>query len=115
MTDNGPNFLSDKFSKFAESRNFLHATSLPKYSHSNGKANAVVKIAKTLLRKVKRLKLDFYKALLEWRNKPTEDVNASLSHRIFLQRTKVKVPSTEKLLVPNISRHVSEEHHGIQG
>ena len=50
MTDNGPNFLSEKFSKFAESRNFLHATSLPKYSHSNGKANAAVKIAKTLLR-----------------------------------------------------------------
>ena len=74
----------------------------------NGKPAAAVKIAKTLLRKVKRSKLDFYEALLGWRNKPTEGVNASPSQRIFSQHTKTKLLTTEKLLVPNVSRHVSD-------
>ena len=108
MTDNGPNLVSDNFAKFAESRNFLHATSSPYHSRSNGKPAAAVKIAKTLLRKVKRSKLDFYEALLGWRNKPTEGVNASPSQRIFSQHTKTKLLTTEKLLVPNVSRHVSD-------
>ena len=64
MTDNGPNFVSDKFVKFAESWNFLHTSSSSYYSRSNGKAETAVKIAKTLLRKVKRSKLNFYEALL---------------------------------------------------
>ena len=72
MADNGPNLVSDKFAKFAESWKFLHTASSPYYSGSNGKAEAAAKIAKTLLRKVKRSKLDFYKILLDWRNTPTE-------------------------------------------
>ena len=83
MTDNRPNLISCKFAKFAESWNFVHTTASPCYSHSNGKAEDAVKIAKTLLRKVKRSKLDFYKALLDWRNTPTEGVNASPLQQIF--------------------------------
>ena len=108
MTDNGPNLVNDEFAKFAESWNILHTTSSPYYSRCNGKAEAAVKIAKTLLRKVKRSKLDFYEALLDWRNTPTEGVNASPSQRVFSRRTKTKLPTTEKLLVPNVSTQVSE-------
>ena len=108
MTDNGPNFVSDKFVKFAESWNFLHTSSSSYYSRSNGKAETAVKIAKTLLRKVKRSKLNFYEALLVWGNTPTEGVNVSPSQRLFSRRTKTKLPTTEKLLVPNVLRHVSE-------
>ena len=36
MTDSGPNLVSDDFVKFAESWNFLHTTSSPYYSCSNG-------------------------------------------------------------------------------
>ena len=96
------------FAKFAKSWNFLHTTSSPYYSHSIGNAETAVKIAKTLLGKVKRSKLDFYKALLNWRNTPTEGINALPSQQIFLRCTKTKLPTTEKLLVPNVSRHVSE-------
>ena len=59
MTENGPSLVSDKFAKFAESWNFLHTTSSPCCSRSYGKDEAAAKITKTLLRKVKRLKLDF--------------------------------------------------------
>ena len=106
MTDNGPNLISDKFAKFAESWNFLHATSSPYYSYSNGKAEAAVKIVKTLLQKVQCLKLNFYEALLVWQITPTGGVNASLSQQNFSQCTKTKLPTTKKLLVPNVSRRV---------
>ena len=99
MTDNGPNLVSDKFVKFAESWNFLHTSSSSYYSHSNGKAETAIKIAKTLLRKVKRSKLNFYEALLVWGNTPTEGVNASPSQRLFLRRIKTKLPTTEKTCV----------------
>ena len=108
MTDNGPNFVSDKFVKFADSWNFLHTSSSSYYSRSNGKAETAVKIAKTLLRKLKRSKLNFYEALLVWGNTPTEVVNVSPSQRLFSRRTKTKLPTTEKLLVPNVLRHVFE-------
>ena len=68
MTNNEANLFSDEFAKFAESWNVLHTTSSPYYSRSNGKAEATVKIAKTLLQKVKRSKLDFWQALLDWGN-----------------------------------------------
>ena len=96
MTDNGPNLVSDESAKFAESWNFLHTTSSPYYCRSNGKAEVAVK------------KIDFYEALLEWRNTTTEGVNASPSERIFSRRTKTKLLTSEKLLVPNVSRRVSE-------
>ena len=83
MTDNGPNLISDKFAKFAESWSFLHATSSPYYSYSNGKAEAAVKIVKTLLQKVQCLKLNFYEALLVWRITPTGGVNAYCHNKIF--------------------------------
>ena len=75
-------------------------------SHSNGKAEAAVKIVKTLLQKVQCLKLNFYEALLVWRITPTGGVNASLSQQNFSQCTKTKLPTTKKLLVPNVSRRV---------
>ena len=68
MTNNEANLFSDEFAKFAESWNVLHTTSSPYYSRSNGKAEATVKIAKALLQKVKRSKLDFWQALLDWGN-----------------------------------------------
>ena len=105
MTDNGPNLVSDKFAKFAESWNFLHTTSSPYYSCSDGKAEGAVKIAKTLLQKVKRSKLDFYEALLNLRNTPTEGVNASLSQQIFSRYTKTST------VVKNLKNHLVR--HGI--
>ena len=83
MTDNRPNLVSDKFVKFTESWNFLNTTSSPYYSYSNGKAEAAVKIAKTLLWKVKHSKLNFYKTLLDWWNTSAEGVNDHCHNKFF--------------------------------
>ncbi|KAJ8400072.1 hypothetical protein AAFF_G00401110 [Aldrovandia affinis] len=51
FTDNGPPFSGMDFQLFAQEWDFNHETSSPYNSQSNGKAESVVKIAKTLLKK----------------------------------------------------------------
>ena len=72
--------------------------SSPYHSQSNGKAEAAVKIAKTLLRKSK----DPMKALLEWRNTPTTGLTSSPVQRLMQRRTQATVPQAERLLKPTV-------------
>lgn len=51
ISDNGLQFISEKFAEFAREWDFTHRTSSPGNSKANGKAESVVKIAKRLLRK----------------------------------------------------------------
>ena len=48
-SDNGPQFASTLFAEFATDWNFDHCTSAPTNPHSNGQAEAAVKIVKGLL------------------------------------------------------------------
>lgn len=49
VSDNGPQFSSDKFAKFARDWEFMHVTSSPYHSRANGKAEAVVKQGHTAI------------------------------------------------------------------
>jgi len=49
MSDNGTQFSSDEFQEFSRHWNFRHITSSPKYPQTNGKVEAAVKSAKTIL------------------------------------------------------------------
>lgn len=53
--------FSTEFKKFANEYEFRHVTSSPKFSQSNGAAEAAVKIAKSILKKSK----DTYLGLLD--------------------------------------------------
>ena len=54
VTDNGPQYSSTLFTKFAHEWEFQHITSSPLHSQSNGKSESAVKIAKNLVKKAKR-------------------------------------------------------------
>lgn len=50
VSDNGPHFAADTFSKFAEEWGFTRLTSSPHYPQNNGDVERAVKIAKDLKR-----------------------------------------------------------------
>lgn len=66
LTDNGPQFVSHEYKQFAQTFGFEHITSSPYWSRSNGKAEAAVSDAKSILKKFP----DIYLALLNIRNTP---------------------------------------------
>ena len=109
VTDNGPQFVSDEFSSFANSWEFRHITCSPYNSKSNGKAESGVKIAKKLMKKAKRAGNDIYQALLDWRNTPTLDMECSPAQRLMSRRTRSLLPMSESLLKPHVVPDVSQK------
>ena len=103
VSDNGPQFSSEKFENFAKTYDFEHLTSSPGYPQSNGKAESDVKVAKQLLKKAKDSGRDQYLAILDYRNTPTQGVNSSPAQRMLNRRTRTLLPTAASLLEP---RHV---------
>ena len=103
VTDNGPQFASDEFAKFAKVRSFEHVTSSPRYPQSNGKAENAVKTVKRLFTKSKASGGSECLALLDWRNTPTEGVGTSPAQRLMGRRCKTLLPVTDALLQPRYS------------
>ena len=64
VSDNGPQYSSSEFSKFADKWDFHNGTSSPTYHQSNGLAERTVQTIKRLIRKAKEEKKDPYLSLL---------------------------------------------------
>jgi transposase InsO family protein len=59
VSDNGPQYVSESFERFAKVWDFEHRTISPRYSKSNGKVESAVKTAKRFLRKSMDAKICF--------------------------------------------------------
>ena len=51
VSDNGPQFISNRFTTFAKQWEFFHNTSSAKFPSSNGQVERAVKTVKSILRK----------------------------------------------------------------
>ena len=100
VSDNGPQFNSDAFTKFANTWDFEHCPSSPGHSQSNGKAESSVKTAKKLIKKAKKSQYDPYLALLDHRNTPSQVTSTSPAQKLMNRRTKTLLPTAGKLLLP---------------
>ena len=103
ILDNGPQFSSSKFADFARAWCFTHTTTSPYYPQSNGKAENAVKTIKKLFTKCHESGQSEYKALLDWRNTPTEGMGTSPAQRFLGRRCKTLLPITKSLLNPRYS------------
>nr|XP_054762082.1 uncharacterized protein LOC129268568 [Lytechinus pictus] len=101
--------LQTKFKRFARKWQFEHTTSPPHYPQSNGKAESSVKVAKSLLKKAKTAGSDPYLSLLAFQNTPTPGMGSSPIQRIMNRRTRTVLPTTKRLLKPEIQKKVGEE------
>ena len=100
ISDNGPQYSSAEFAKFANDWHFQHITSSPRYPQSNGKVESAVKIWENVMKKAACGKFDPYLALLDYRNTPTE-IGSSPAQRLFSRRTRNLLPLSSKQLQPN--------------
>ena len=90
VSDNGPQFDSDEFHRFACEWEFDHA-------QSNGLAESAVKTVKRLMRKAHEDGREPWLALLHHRNTPTECMRSSPA-----QRLRTLIPAKETLLIPQL-------------
>lgn len=91
VSDNGPSFMSQTFQEFVHDYGFIHITSSPLYSQSNGLAESAVTIIKNILKKCEHDKSDPYIALLNQRNSP-KPYAPSPAQLLFGRNLKTKIP-----------------------
>ena len=96
ILDNGPRYASKEFKEFSGSWNFHHYTSSPHHPKGNGTAEAAVKQAKRIL----KMSLDPWMAILEQRNTPDE--LASPNEKLNSRRTRTVIPVKSELLEPHV-------------
>lgn len=100
LSDNGTQYSSQAFKKFAANWNFKHITSSPHYPQSNGLAEKSVQTIKNLMKKCAADNTDFHMALLNLRNVPRNDDLGSPVQRLFNRRTRSMVPMCKSKLEP---------------
>ncbi|RXN16535.1 dynein heavy chain axonemal [Labeo rohita] len=109
VSDNGPQFSSAEFRAFTESWEFGHATSSPGFPQANGQSERAIQTVKNLLKKAQESQRDPYIALLEYRNAPMDGVKLSPAQMLMGRRLKTKLPTSTKLLRPQLYRNVHKD------
>ncbi|KAK3778377.1 hypothetical protein RRG08_059969, partial [Elysia crispata] len=95
ISDNGPQFASTEFRKFAQEWRFVHTTSSPRYPQSNGAAERAVQTLKNMLKKAK----DPYIALRNYRAIPLHNGHAP-SEILMGRKLQTKIPVLQDKLLP---------------
>ncbi|KAL9960107.1 hypothetical protein ACROYT_G033513 [Oculina patagonica] len=108
-TDNGPQFDSAEYTRFAHDWQFEHYTSSPYHAQSNGLVEAAVKTAKTLQKKAAKDNQDQWLSFLDYRNTPTEGMDSNPVQRLMSKRTKTTLPVAQHLLEPEIQSDVERK------
>uniref|UniRef100_A0A669BXN3 Gypsy retrotransposon integrase-like protein 1 n=1 Tax=Oreochromis niloticus TaxID=8128 RepID=A0A669BXN3_ORENI len=94
-SDNGPQFSSDSFKRFAQEWGFSHETSSPHFPQSNGEAERAVRTIKSLLKKSG----DPYLALMAYRATPLAN-GYSPTELLMGRRIRTTVPVIPSQLNP---------------
>ena len=94
-SDNGPQFDSAEFAKFAKEWEFEHVTGSPRYAQSNGEVGKSIQTLETLLKKED----DPVKVLIAYRSTPLE-CGYSPAQLLFGRNLRTTVPTIPMELTP---------------
>ena len=98
ISDNGPQYNSEEFRKFAQIYSFKHETSSPRFPQANGEAERAVRTVKNLMRK----NPDPYMALLAYRTAPL--INGKAPCQLLMNRMlQTRIPVIPSKLKPEIA------------
>ena len=95
ISDNGPQFSSTSFAKFAEDYGFTHILTSPRYPQANGEVERAVQTVKSLLKKTS----DPYKALMAYRATPLES-GLSPAELLMGRKIRTRIPTSPSNLNP---------------
>ena len=104
ISDNGPQFSSHQFMRFAKEWDFTHDPSSPKHAKSNGMAESAVKTVKSIFKKAHRNKEDPYLALMAHHSTPSSNDNKSPYEKLFSRPMRTLLPDLRNI------KHKSTEH-----
>ena len=118
VTDNGPQFVSHEYARFAREYGFTSIKSSPYHSKGNGKAESAVKIAKNILKKFRFE--DPYLALLAYRNTPQQGYQYSPAQQLMSRKLRDVIPAATSQLLPQaasrqvVMRNIEERRAPIK-
>ena len=95
VSDNGPQYASVEFQRFAREWGFSLVTSSPMYPRANGEAERAVRTAKNILKK----NADFHLGLLAYRSAPLHN-GFTPSQLLMSRRLRTTLPVIPEKLVP---------------
>ena len=96
-SDNGPQYASKEFSKFAKSYQFNHLTSSSRFPQSNGQVEIMVQTIKRLLKH----SVDLHLAVLSYRATPMPWCRLSPSDLCMGRMIRTTIPPVTKQLIPS--------------
>ncbi len=104
-SDNGPQYSSVEFVRFASRYGFQHTTSSPHFPQSNGQAERAVQTVKNLLKQAS----DPYLALLSYCATPLTWCQLSPAELLMGRRLRTTVPQISRKMVPYLLRFRNDE------
>ncbi|XP_060584405.1 uncharacterized protein K02A2.6-like [Ruditapes philippinarum] len=94
---------SQEFKEFSKSWDFVHVKCSPYHNQTNGLAEAMVKVAKRILKKAKDDNSDPKIGFLEYRSTPLADIgNFSLAQLVQSRQLRSILPTVRENLIPRV-------------